>query len=154
MIIYEFNNNRFKKDGKRISKADVELQLKKYQLKTLLNNGKFKVRVSTKKDLGESIKSKKVIIDKGIIDKSKRSKGKVTSPNDKTKKEYISLSQKRRIAKVRDLYHIDYNFYSKLGWKYELWCKNKKGYSNFICYLDNNEEETIERAILQHLKDK
>ena len=44
--------------------------------------------------------------------------------------------------------------YINLGLKYELWRKNPKGYSNFVCYLDNLDQVTIDLAILNDVKEQ
>ena len=40
------------------------------------------------------------------------------------------------------------------GIKYDLWKKNKLGFYNFVCYLDNLDEEVIDLAILKDVRKK
>lgn len=40
------------------------------------------------------------------------------------------------------------------GIKCDLWKKNKLGFYNFICYLDNLDEDTINLAILKDIRRK
>ena len=154
MILYEVTNNRFKKDGKRISRSDVEKELKKSQLKMLLEKGKYKVKPRLTKTVKNTKKTKKITTNIIKIEKTPKNEEKQVLKKDKKVKSIFTKSQQRKINEARPLYHIDHTLYRTLGWKYELWCKNKKGFSNFICYIDNDDEETIQKAILNHIKNK
>lgn len=72
------------------------------------------------------------------------------------KNESITMSKKdiKLVEKVRALYKTDSNSYPKLGLKYELWKRNPKGYWNFISYLDNLDQLTIDYAILMDLNNQ
>lgn len=70
------------------------------------------------------------------------------------------ISEKRVNAiyeKNKDNYKIEQHTYSK-EIRIELWRKNKKkGFYNFVKYLDNNDEETIKLEIVKDVlkvKDK
>lgn len=71
------------------------------------------------------------------------------------RKPRISREQKL-LNTYRDMYiaqETKYKGKNGLEYKKELWRKNKRyGYSNFVTYLANLEEETINKAILEDIK--
>lgn len=80
--------------------------------------------------------------------------GKYGVRESKNEPELISKKDLKLIEKVRCNYRTASMTYINLGLKYELWRKNPKGYSNFVCYLDNLDQVTIDLAILNDVKEQ
>lgn len=171
-MLYEIRDNKYYKEGKHVSKKSVVAELKKYQLDKLLANGKFKVRAqsdskSSSKPISKvkpiKVKTKQTKI--SVKEKKTNSSPKIDKATTMTKVEEIQnqpetkrgrevkVSKKiqRYIKSERPNYVPQRVYYShKQRWDYELWKKNiKYGYYNFICKLEDLEEETINQAILE-----
>lgn len=172
-MLYEIRDNKYYKEGKHVTKKSVIKELKKYQLDKLLLNGKFKVRESSTSDSSPKEKIKKTSKLKN------KSTTKVKEKKEKSKTSTLKSPKKSKIPNIEEIQHQSEVkrgrevkvpkkiqkyikserpnyvpqrvYYShKQRWDYELWKKNiKYGYYNFICKLEDLEEETINQAILE-----
>lgn len=123
-VVYEYKNGKYYKDKNEISEQQALNELVKYQYSKLKTNGICNVRL---RDL-DAPKS-----------------------FNKDNVKYYDIKEKSILKANRQLYKTEaskkYN-----GEKFELWKKNKKyGYYNFICYIDNEDEDTINDAILKDI---
>lgn len=163
MSKYEFNNNRFKKDGKRISKEDISKELNKEQFNTLIKNGKYSTRSPYKTQTKINGKITQKNSEPPIISNPNEKPNIITKNTEITyinhdiKKENFIPSKKelKEAQKIKDLYRVEKNFYPKKGYTYDLWRYNKKfGYYNFTLHINGDTEEDILNGIVQDLRNQ
>lgn len=145
MSKYIVENNRFKKDGKRISKADVEKELKKYQVKTLLEKGKFTTRGVKEK------KIKQPLFDSNI--ESNKTTESVKFSKSDIDNIYLKKTDYTKINKVKHQYRITQSFYTKSGWLYDLMRKDSRyGFERFCCHVPDETEDSLLKGIKYDLQ--
>lgn len=162
MSKYEVNNNRFKKDGKRISKEDVSKELNKEQFKNLIKNGKYSTRdpynTQTKKPVNKPCKKTLPPIISETIEKPNITTKIKDNPyiihTDEIKNLNPSKKELKEAEKIKSLYKVE-QFKSSKGLYYDLWRLNKRfGYYNFACHINGDSESDIIEGIIQDLRNQ
>lgn len=127
LVKFVYQNKKYYKENKELSAIETEKELGHYRFLKLKRLGKYSIRVENP---------------------AINSDNNVNHIKSLKKKETLILN------KNKALYRVEEHVYKGIL-KIELWKKNLKyGYSNFITYLDNKDEDTINQAILKDIKTK
>lgn len=158
MSKYEVNNNRFKKDGKRISREEVFKELRKDQFDSLLKNGKYSTRKPYKKSVKFNEKKPLPPIISETVEKPNITVKNGDNPyiiyNNEIKDLKPSKKELKDAEKIKSLYKVE-QFKSSKGIFYDLWRFNKRfGYYNFACHINGDTESDIIKGIILDLRNQ
>ena len=181
LLTIEKTNGKYLKNGKIISKKKLYEELSKYNIEQLEKNDSCKIGDKSKPKMNKEVKKKQVKQIDSKSEKSqpkitKEKKPKVEKPAlTKTEVKEKKVEKKIEVAKIskreqnklerqqkkdekilksiRDDYKVKNQYYSYQDkHQIELYRYNRKGFYNFVTILENDEPETVDKAILDDFR--
>mgnify|MGYP004628973159 CR=1 FL=1 len=181
LLIIEKTNGKYLKNGKIISKKKLYEELSKYNIEQLEKNGFCKIRdksepkmnkevkrnqvkqigLKSEKSQPKTTKEKKLKIEKPTITKTEVKEKKVEkkievakiSKREQNKLERQQKKDEKILKSIIDDYKVKNHYYSYQDkHQIELYRYNRKGFYNFVTILENDEPETVNKAILDDFR--
>lgn len=135
LLHFILNDQKYYLDDVEIGEDTAKSILNEKQFKLLLKNKSINIRGNS------NIDAKSLKID------SKQEEIKSTTK--------LSKADLKLISKYKSDYKVEHTTYAKSGPKIEMWRKNKRyGYYNFAAYLDSDEQEVVDLAILNDIREQ
>ncbi len=181
LLTIEKTNGKYLKNGEIISKKKLYEELSKYNIEQLEKNGSCKIRDKSKPKINKEVKKKqvkqidlkseksqpkitkekKLKIEKPTITKTEVKEKKVDkkikvakiSKREQNKLERQQKKDEKILKSIRDDYKVKNQYYSYQNkHQIELYRYNKKGFYNFVTILEDDEPETVDKAILDDFR--
>ena len=181
LLTIEKTNGKYLKNGKIISKKKLYEELSKYNIDQLEKNGFCKIRDKSEPKMNKEVKKKqfkqidskseksqrkiteekKPKIEKPTIAKTEVKEKKVgkkievvkISKREQNKLERQQKKDEKILKSIRDDYKVKNQYYSYQDkHQIELYRYNRKGFYNFVTILENDEPETVDKAILDDFR--